>query len=70
MPITIRLAARVNTEESNRYGMGDCEEQENTCSTTSDDNFDELLAMTRHQMELMFEHTAVKTTLNDIRVSK
>ena len=60
MPITIRLAARVNTEESNRYGMGDREEQENTCSTTSDDNFDELLAMTRQQMELMFEHIAVK----------
>ena len=51
MPITTKSAARVNTEESNRDDMGDREEQENTCSVTSDDNFLKLFAMMRQQTE-------------------
>ena len=68
MPITTRSAGRVNTEESNRDDMGDREEQENTCSATSDDNFVELFAMMRQQTELMLEHKAAQTTqMNEIQ---
>ncbi len=45
MPITTRSAARVNVEETNRDDTGDHEEQENTCSTTSNENFVELFMM-------------------------
>ena len=68
MPITTRSAARVNTEESNRDDMGDREEQENTCSATSDDNLVELFAMMRQQTELMLEHKVAQTTqMNEIQ---
>ena len=64
-----RSAARVNTEESNigPTSMGNREEQENTCSSASDDNFFELFAMMRQQTELMLEHKAAQTTqMNEI----
>lgn len=68
MPITTRSAARVNTEENNQNDMGDREEQENTCSATSDDNFVELFAMMRQQTELMLEHKAAQTTqMNELQ---
>ncbi len=68
MPITTRSAARVNVEEINRDDMGDHEEQENTCSTTSNENFVELFMMMKQQTELMLEHKAAQTTqMNEIQ---
>ena len=68
MPITTRSAARVNVEEINQDDMGDHEEQENTCSTTSNENFVELFMMMKQQTELMLEHKAAQTTqMNEIQ---
>ncbi len=48
--------------------MGDQEEQENTCSTTSNENFVELFMMMKQQTELMLEHKAAQTTqMNEIQ---
>ena len=57
-----RSGARVNVEEINQDDMGDHEEQENTCSTTSNENFVELFMMMKQQTELMLEHKAAQTT--------
>lgn len=57
MPIT-RSTAKKNTEETNRNSMEERGEQENICSTTSDENFVELFAMMKQQTELMMEHKA------------
>ncbi len=68
MPITTRSAARVNVEEINQDNMGDHKEQENTCSTTSNENFVELFMMMKQQTELMLEHGAAQTMqMNEIQ---
>ena len=69
MPITMRSAAKKgNTEESNRGGMADNEEQEMPSSANTNDNLIELFEMMRQQTELILEHKVAQTKqMNEIQ---
>ena len=69
MPITTRSAAKKdNTEESNRGGMADNEEQELPSSANTNDNLIELFEMMRQQTELILEHKVAQTKqMNEIQ---